>query len=168
MFCIQAIDCYANRNNLSLENRKHYLILLEFFEKDYLAKYSAERIIESSLTSLSIISHLLAQRQDVIASLDNMIKRNLELLIGGEMLVQARLALFYGYFTDILFKDDITKFNQSIKFLFEAINYPEESQAIGYQACETLTTMIGDKNVIPKIGPLVSFYYLKHIVRRYM
>lgn len=158
MFCIQAIDCYANKNHLSLENRKHYLILHEFYEKDYLRQYSEESIIESSLTSLSIISHLLAPRQDVIASLDNMIKRNLELLIGGEMLVQARLALFYGYFTDILFKDDAAKFNQSIKFLFEAINYPEETKAIGFQACETLTTMIGDKNVIPKIAPLVSFY----------
>ncbi len=156
MFCIQAIDCYINQNHLSQENRNHYLILHEFYEKDFLSKHSAEVIIETCLTSLSIISHLLAPRKDVLASLDSMLGRNLDLLTKGELLVQARLALFYGYFTDILFQNDITKFNQSIKFLFEAINYPEETVAVGYQACETLTTLIGDKNIIPKIGPLVS------------
>ncbi|CAI2373188.1 unnamed protein product [Moneuplotes crassus] len=154
MFCIQAIDCYINGNHLEQENRMHYLILHEFYDKDFLSKNSEDVIIEACLSSLSIISHLLAPRKDVLFSLDSMLKRNLDQLTQGPMLVQARLALFYGYFTDILFKDDIEKFNQSIKFLFEAINYSESMIAVGYQACETLTTLIGDKNVIPKIGPL--------------
>lgn len=84
-----------------------------------------------------------------------MLVRNLDLILEGPVLVKARIALFYGYFTDILFKENIEKFNQSIKFLFESINYPPETIIIGHQACETLMTLIGDNNVIPKIEPLV-------------
>lgn len=89
-----------------------------------------------------------------------MLIRNLDLILEGPVLVQARIALFYGYFTDILFKNNSEKFNQSIKFLFETINYPPETAVVGYQACETLMTLIGDKNVIPKIEPLVRFLFL--------
>jgi hypothetical protein len=64
-----------------------------------------------------------------------MLRRNLnELLDGSHWLIQARMALFYGYFTDILFRDDEEKFKQSLKFLFESLNYPEETIVVGHHA----------------------------------
>ena len=63
-----------------------------------------------------------------------MMSRNLDRLLSGHTLIQARMALFYGYFTDILFKDNEDKFQQSIKFLFEALIYPEETIVVGHQA----------------------------------
>ena len=84
-----------------------------------------------------------------------MLKRNLQLFVNAPLLVQARLALFYGYYTDILLKDDQEKFNESMKFLFEAINNPPETIVVGHHACETLMTLIGDKNVAPRLGPMV-------------
>lgn len=107
--------------------------------------------------SLTIISYLLPKRVDVVNALDFLLKRNLDVLLNdSHVLIQARMALFYGYFTDILFKNDEEKFNQSLEFLFKSLDYPEESIVVGHQSCETLVTLIADKNIIPKMIPLVS------------
>jgi len=106
--------------------------------------------------SLTISSYLLPKRNDIIQALDMMLCRNLHLLLSdAHYLIQARMALFYGYFTDILFKKDEEKFKESLKFLFEAIDYTDDKIVVGYHACETLITLIGDKHLIGKIRKLV-------------
>ena len=131
---------------------------MEFMKNRFLARNPPEIIIETSLLSLTITSYLLPKRMDIINALDHMLKRNLDLLISSEtnVLIQARMALFYGYYTDILFKDDDEKFKSSMEFLFRSLNNPDETIVVGYQSCETLITLIADKNIIPRIQPLVS------------
>ena len=158
------------------------MVLIEFFDHRFLSKNPPEIVIETCLISLSIISYLLPKRIDIIHSLNQMLVKNLDLLLSGGnsdssevsnlndgWLIQARMALFYGYFTDILFKEQEEKFNQSIKFLFEAVNYTGDKAVVGHQACETLITLIGDKNIIPRIKPLVKINLSNRILldRRY-
>jgi hypothetical protein len=41
--------------------------------------------------------------------------------------------------------------------LFESLNYPEETIVVGHHAWETLVTLVADKNMIPRVQPLVSY-----------
>ena len=157
MFCIQAIDWYINGCQNNIQSQMNYLVLIEFFKHRFLNSNRPEIIIETWLMSLTIVSYLLPKRVDIIAALDVILKRDLEGLIISHALVQARLAIFLGYFADILFRGDDEKFKMwLLKFLLGSIRYPEDSIVVGYQSCETLVTLIGDKQLIPKIENYVS------------
>jgi len=156
MFWIQSIDCYINGNQNSMEMRPNYLVLIEFFKGKFLGSKSPEIIIESCVMSLTIISYLLPKRLDILQALDFMLKRNQNSLINdSHILIQARMALFYGYFSDILFKDDEDNFKQGLEFLFKSLGNPAETQVVGMQSWETLITLIADKNIVPRLKPLV-------------
>ena len=156
MFCIQAIDWYINEKQNNIQSRMNYLVLIEFFKHKFLSHNRPEIIIETWLMSLTIVSYLLPKRVDIIAALDVILKRNLEPLITSHILIQSRLALFLGYFADILFRGDDEKFKTwLLNFLLGSIGYPEQSIVVGYQSCETLVTLIGDKQLIPKIEKYV-------------
>lgn len=158
MFWIQAIDWYINGNHNNAQSQLNYLVLIEFYKQRFLSTNRPEVIIETCLLSLTIVSYLLPKRVDIIAGLDVIVKRNLEALISSHVLIQSRLAIFLGYFADILFKGDDEKFKMCLlNFLLGSISYPEDSIVVGYQSCETLVTLIGDKLLIPKIENYVSF-----------
>lgn len=162
MFCIQAIDCYINNNQNNSETHMNYIVLMEFMKGKFLKNNPPEKIVETSILALAITSYLLPKRMDIINALNHMLVRNLDILLDSNthVLVQARMALFYGYFTDIIFKEEDDKFKQSMEFLFRSLNNPDETIVVGYQACETLITLIGDKNLIPRIEALVSDFRL--------
>lgn len=160
MFCIQAIDWFINENNTNDQTKMNYIVLIELYKEKFLSKLPAEIVVETCLVALSVISFLLPQRTDIISNIDLMMSRNLDKLLSAHTLIQARMALFYGYYADILFKNNEGKFQQSIKFLFEALMYPEETIVVGHQAWETLITLIGDKNVVPRLQPLVSEFQI--------
>lgn len=154
---MHAIDCYLNGNQDKPETYSRYMMINDYFQHRFLSKNSPEIIIETCIVSLTITSYLVPKRLDVVHALNQMLVNNLDLLLqNAPMIVQARMALFFGYFSDILFKNESDKFKQTLQFLFESIGYGEDKIVIGYQACETLTTLIADKNLIERIKPLVD------------
>lgn len=156
LYCIHAIDCYSNGNQDKVETHIHYSMITPFLKLRFF-KLAPEIIIETCILSMTVISYLLPKRTDIIMSLDHMMIKDLDLLlVDTHVLIQARMALFFGYFSDILFKNNDQKFKQVLKFLFDSIDYPQDKIVVGHQSCETLTTLIGDKNLISRIKPLVS------------
>jgi hypothetical protein len=157
MFSLQWIDYYINNYQENDDMKMNFIVLIEFFKSRFLSKNRSEIIIETSIMALTIISYLLPKRQDVIKSLDFIIKKDQKLLTWeAPVIVKARMALFYGYFTDILFKDSEEKFKECLEFLLKSIDSPEEDQVVALQCWESLITIASDKNIIPRIKPLVS------------
>lgn len=76
-----------------------YLVLSEFFKGRFLKNNNPEIIIETCLLAITIVSYLVPKRIDLINALNQMICRNLDLLLEkAPLLVQARMSLFLGYF----------------------------------------------------------------------
>lgn len=156
MFSLQWIDYYINNYEDNESMKPNFIVLIEFFKSRFLSKNRPEIIVETSIMALTIISYLLPKRLDVIKSLDFIIKKDQRLLTWeAPVIVKARMALFYGYFTDILFKDSEEKFKECLEFLLKSIDSPEDEQVVALQCWESLITIASDKNIIPRIKPLV-------------
>lgn len=137
MFCIQAIDMFINGYEGDQSVAPQYVIIYDFLKNEsrFFANNRKEVIIETSILCVTIVSFLLPKRADLVENLDVCICRNLEkLLKDSHYLIQARMALFYGFFADILFKKDEQKFNDSIEFLLRSLGASEECTVVGYQA----------------------------------
>ena len=155
-FWINSIDCYINDNQHNQENYAKYLGLSQYFEKRFLNRNSPEVIIETCIMSLTITSYLFPKREDIISLLDYVVTNNSEKLFGeSHVLIQARMALFLGYFSDILFKKNEDQFKACMRFLFDALEFKGDRIVVAYQSCETLNTLISDKNLIKRFQPLV-------------
>jgi hypothetical protein len=55
---------------------------------------------------LTVMSYLLSRRTDLIGQMQDMLKNNSEYFANAEVIVQARLSLFLGYYCDNVFKSD--------------------------------------------------------------
>jgi hypothetical protein len=63
------------------------------------------------------------------------------------------MSLLLGYYADMLFKKDNTKFITAMNFLIESLSFTGEQKVIALQSADTLNTIISDNDLIPRLEP---------------
>jgi hypothetical protein len=68
------------------------------------------------------------------------------------------MSLLLGYYADMLFTQHSEAFNKTISFLMESMSYTKDSpeHVIALQSIDTLNTIVSDKELAPRLEPLIG------------
>ena len=163
LFCCQSIQLALNPQNGDLrvyfiENASE-----SFYERSYstfkesifLSQTNPEIIVETCLVALTTISYILPRRVDLVPVFEEVLAINIDRLIGDEssILLQARMSLLLGYYADMLFIKFEQAFLKSINFLIRSVALTGDRKVVAIQSADTLSTIVSDKDLIPRIEP---------------
>ena len=111
--------------------------------------------IDVALVSLTILSYALPKKE-VIADffVETIDKITPKLLDKNSHLLECRLSLFLGYYIDILYREDNETFLKVLQMLVSSMD--SEKLSLAHQSLDTLNTIISDKDLIPRVTPLIS------------
>ncbi len=113
-----------------------------------------EIIGETCIVALTSISYILPRRRDLIPLFEKTLGDNLEQILSqNSIILRCRMSLLLGYYADMLFKKDNTKFITAMNFLIKSLSFTGEQKVIALQSADTLNTIISDNDLIPRLEP---------------
>jgi hypothetical protein len=122
-----------------------------------------EIIAETCLVALTTISYVLPRRKDLVPVFENVLALNIDQILGqkivtegnkvGSILLRARMSLLLGYYADMLFSKHDEIFIKVFNFLISSIALHGGEKVIALQSADTLSTIIADKDLIPRLSP---------------
>ena len=113
--------------------------------------------------ALTTISYVLPRRKDLVPVFENVLALNIDQILGqkivtegnkvGSILLRARMSLLLGYYADMLFSKHDDIFIKVFNFLISSIALHGGEKVIALQSADTLSTIIADKDLIPRLSP---------------
>mmetsp|Transcript_9607 Transcript_9607/g.9269 ORF Transcript_9607/g.9269 Transcript_9607/m.9269 type:complete len:108 (+) Transcript_9607:1620-1943(+) len=65
------------------------------------------------------------------------------------------MALLLGYYADMLFKKNNSKFVTIMNFLIQGLQLKGDEKVIALQCADTLNTIITDTDLVPRLSPML-------------
>lgn len=124
-----------------------------------------EIIAETCLVALTTISYILPRRADLVPIFEEVLARNIDTILIPDpsaesniysIILRARMSLLLGYYADMLFSKYEEAFLKVMNFLFTSVAFTGEQKVIALQSADTLSTIISDKDLIPRLSPFIS------------
>ena len=122
----------------------------------YYAVLDQEVKMDLCLILLSIVNYSISRRKDLLGMLDTLFSINFDVLVAANSaIIQSRLGLFLYFYAEHIHLNDETQIAKWIWFLISCMapNYPFKAGVI--QACETLSAICQDEEVMLRIHPYI-------------
>jgi hypothetical protein len=134
---------------------------LKYQNSNFLAGQGStkEIIAETCLVALTTISYIIPRRKDLVPLFENVLALNIDQILGqtassdpmASILLRSRMSLLLGYYADMLFSRHEDVFLKVINFLISSVALHGKEKVIALQSADTLSTIIADKDLIPRL-----------------
>lgn len=112
--------------------------------------------LEISFVILSILSFAIQRRKDLLTQLDNILEKNTSTLFSvSSMVIHSRICLFLYFYTENIFKDRENSFKTWMLYLSNCVSQ-SQSRAVTIQACETISYIFQDEEVMYRLEPFIT------------
>ena len=112
-----------------------------------------DAVVDAGLVVLGMLSYVHSKEayQSIFKGLDKVLAKFInEISKSSSKLIQVRFSLFLGYFSDLLFQNDLGAFKSTFMFLYQNVNLIGEDEVIALQTIDTLKTIACDKELIDR------------------
>jgi hypothetical protein len=153
MYISQTIDMCLTR--AGFDKLSNYPLLSELSSSAFL-RQTEEIKMETSILCLCILSYQLQRRRDLLNFIELLFTQHMGTLHEiSSNLVKSRLCLFVYFYAEHIYLANLEQYSSLLRFLFNCLRPDAVSVAVNIQACETLSYVVQEEDVLIRIDEIL-------------
>jgi len=156
-----AIIEYSLHGEYAPLSEEKLALLKDYQDLFFLSKTDPKFRLDACIVSLSVLSYLVSQRDDLIEEIENLLVSYKQYFFNekNDALIKSRMCLFFGYYFENLFQGTGKRefFSLQLVFITESLNDHQKGiLAVSEQAIDSLESIILQDGIKPIIAPVIS------------